>query len=106
MVTYATGRISWIRLKDKMTLKIFVVLLSALAPHLIIQKAVLANTIPSLVEEWYEANRDCRGSTNPQISIAGCSRRAQLQRRLRANGMCFGRPGESGYQMGWHVCGF
>jgi len=52
------------------------------------------------------ANGKCRGGSgdSPATQYA-CDERTEYEDRLAALGMCYGRPGEFGYQMQWHRCG-
>jgi hypothetical protein len=60
---------------------------------------------PPLVVEWAKQNELCRGGTpdNPATGDA-CKQREIFASQLRRDGWCFGRNGELGYQMAWHVC--
>ncbi|WP_318874286.1 hypothetical protein RWA02_02660 [Sinorhizobium meliloti] len=59
-----------------------------------------------LISQWYQDNSTCRGSIGDSPErTAACSRREALTPKLEAVGWCYGREGEYGYQMDWHVCG-
>ncbi len=59
-----------------------------------------------LLRRWAAENDTCRGSSgdNPATWDA-CKRRDTLGSKLTHIGWCYGREGEAGYQMDWHVCG-
>lgn len=59
-----------------------------------------------LVGMQMSANGRCRGgSGDDPATWDACAERLAFQRRLSALNWCYGRRGESGYQMQWHRCG-
>lgn len=59
-----------------------------------------------IISQWYDQNGACRGgSGNEDETWRACDRREDISAKLAAVGWCYGRPGEYGYQMSWHVCG-
>jgi hypothetical protein len=66
---------------------------------------ILRNSPNVLVKLWYEANEQCRGGHgNLQSTLDACDERETYGKRLDALKWCYGREGEYGYQMNWHVC--
>lgn len=66
--------------------------------------AALPAHISELLSREGEMNRRCRG-TEGATSPTVCDQRNELGRQLNAQGWCYGRDGEFGYQNEWHVCG-
>lgn len=63
--------------------------------------------VEHIVRLWYDANSDCRGHnpSDPRM-YTGCEARDEYYSKMLAErGWCYGREGEAGYQMEWHVCG-
>jgi hypothetical protein len=60
----------------------------------------------TLVKLWNEENEKCRGGAgdDPRTDAA-CAARETYAAKLRAVGWCYGKHGQSGYQMSWHGCG-
>jgi hypothetical protein len=59
----------------------------------------------TLLELWQDANSRCRGgSGDVPATEAACSERERLGSRLGALERCYGKRGQSGSQMSWHVC--
>lgn len=59
-----------------------------------------------IISQWQEQNGDCRGgSGDSDETLKACDRREAIGAKLEAVGWCYGREGEYGYQMEWHVCG-
>ncbi|NSZ00935.1 hypothetical protein G6M70_12800 [Agrobacterium tumefaciens] len=58
-----------------------------------------------LISQWAEQNSACRGGSGdlPETNVA-CERREAISDKLQTVGWCYGREGEYGYQMRWHVC--
>ena len=80
--------------------------LAALA-SMIASRAVAAERPPAaLYQRWLHANEDCRGGSGDSAETnTACEYRNTIDRKMAAAGWCYGRPGESGYQMDWHRCG-
>ncbi|WP_275782648.1 hypothetical protein [Pararhizobium gei] len=58
-----------------------------------------------LLSQWHRENTTCRGSSgNSPETMAACDRRESIYGKLKSVGWCYGREGEYGYQMDWHVC--
>lgn len=66
--------------------------------------ASAAETVPSLIEQWQNANGECRGSSNPKIYERACDRRLVLDKKLHLRGWCYGMKNQAGYQYRWHRC--
>ncbi|MDQ0318978.1 hypothetical protein QO002_001116 [Pararhizobium capsulatum DSM 1112] len=59
-----------------------------------------------IISQWERQNGDCRGGPgNSAETLRACDRRDAVGAKLDAVGWCYGREGEYGYQMEWHVCG-
>lgn len=59
-----------------------------------------------IISQWQQQNGECRGGAgNSDESWRACDRREAVGAKLKAIGWCYGREGEAGYQMKWHVCG-
>jgi hypothetical protein len=59
----------------------------------------------TLIELWYDANSRCRGgSGDSPLTEAACSERERYGSRLDALGRCYGKQGQIGAEMKWHVC--
>ena len=59
-----------------------------------------------IVDLYADANDRCRGGAgNDPLTIGACGEREQYSTILKGRGWCYGREGEAGYQMEWHVCG-
>jgi hypothetical protein len=60
----------------------------------------------TLVRLWMQENEKCRGGhgDDPRTDAA-CVARETYDAKLRSIGRCYGKRGQSGYQMGWHRCG-
>lgn len=59
-----------------------------------------------IISQWHDQNGACRGgSGNEDETWRACDRREVIDVKLRAVGWCYGREGEYGYQMSWHICG-
>ncbi|PDT46712.1 hypothetical protein CO661_17225 [Sinorhizobium fredii] len=59
-----------------------------------------------IISQWHEQNGDCRGGPGDSDETwRACGRRESIGAKLQAVGWCYGREGEYGYQMEWHVCG-
>ena len=61
--------------------------------------------VARLIEQWGEQNSLCRGlhGDDPRMQPA-CDERQQLGRALDAQGWCYGKQHQYGYQMVWHPC--
>jgi hypothetical protein len=58
-----------------------------------------------LLERWASLNSRCRGgSGDAEETMQSFEDRDHSQVIMRANGWCYGRKGEAGYQMEWHRC--
>lgn len=59
-----------------------------------------------LIEQWREQNSLCRGlhGDDPRMQPA-CDARQRSGRALDAQGWCYGKKDQMGYQMKWHPCG-
>lgn len=58
-----------------------------------------------VLSQWNQENMICRGSSgDAPDTMAACDRREAVYNKLKAVGWCYGREGESSYQMDWHVC--
>ena len=58
-----------------------------------------------LLSQWSDLNGSCRGgSGNNPATLEACEQRNVASNRLLQAGYCYGRRGEYGYQMSWHVC--
>lgn len=59
-----------------------------------------------LIAKWQEQNGLCRGfhGDDPRTQPA-CDERQRLGRALDAQGWCYGKKEQMGYQMEWHKCG-
>jgi len=74
---------------------------SAASPNAI-QRSEPAAT---LIELWYDANSRCRGGpADSPLTEAACSERERYGSRLAAQGRCYGKRGQIGADMKWHVC--
>lgn len=59
----------------------------------------------TLIDLWLDANDRCRGgSGDSPATEAACSERERLGVRLNALGRCYGKRGQSGSEMVWHIC--
>jgi len=59
-----------------------------------------------IISQWQAQNGDCRGGAgNSEETLKACDRREAVGAKLEAVGWCYGREGEAGYQMEWHICG-
>ena len=59
----------------------------------------------TLIELWYDANSRCRGgSGDSALTDAACSERDRYTSRLDALDRCYGKRGQIGAEMKWHVC--
>lgn len=59
----------------------------------------------TLIDLWYDANGRCRGgSGDSPLTEAACSERERLGARLDTLDRCYGKRGQSGAEMSWHVC--
>ncbi|MDK1386482.1 hypothetical protein QN224_13810 [Sinorhizobium sp. 8-89] len=59
-----------------------------------------------IISQWQQQNGDCRGGRGDSDETwKACDRREAIGAKLEAVGWCYGREGEYGYQMQWHVCG-
>jgi hypothetical protein len=59
-----------------------------------------------IIAQWQQENGDCRGgSGNADATWRACDRREVISSKLQTVGWCYGREGEAGYQMQWHICG-
>ncbi|TCP80790.1 hypothetical protein C8J31_11430 [Rhizobium sp. PP-CC-2G-626] len=64
-----------------------------------------ATTPVRILARWSEENSECRGGSGDRPeTLAACERRGATDAKLRSVGWCYGREGESGYQMDWHAC--
>lgn len=61
-------------------------------------------TTVDLIEFWHDANGDCRGSTNLEVSMPGCGKRDLLDEMLAQRGWCYTQPHWSGSENIWHLC--
>lgn len=60
----------------------------------------------ALTKLWHQENEKCRGGFgNDPRTDAACAARETYTEKLHAIGWCYGKRGESGYQMNWHRCG-
>lgn len=67
-------------------------------------KGAPANPI-GLLERWADQNGECRGgSGDSEKTLEACEARNYTDTLLHAVGWCYGRYGEAGYQMEWHLC--
>lgn len=58
-----------------------------------------------MIERWYRLNEQCRGESGDKpATMQACDQREVATARLEATGICYGRKGEFGYQMGMHRC--
>lgn len=60
--------------------------------------------VADLVSQERELNSRCRGSEGADPASTVCDERNALARQLGAQGWCYGREGEAGYQADWHAC--
>jgi hypothetical protein len=59
----------------------------------------------TLIELWYDANSRCRGGPGDSaLTDAACSERDRYTSRLDALDRCYGKRGQIGAEMKWHVC--
>jgi hypothetical protein len=59
----------------------------------------------TLIELWYDANSRCRGGAGDSpLTEAACSERDRYDSRLDALNRCYGKRGQIGAEMKWHVC--
>lgn len=59
-----------------------------------------------IISQWQNQNGDCRGGPgDSDETLKACDRREAIGAKLEAVGWCYGREGEYGYQMDWHICG-
>lgn len=59
-----------------------------------------------IISQWHDQNGACRGGAGDEDETwRACDRREVIDAKLRAIGWCYGREGEYGYQMSWHICG-
>ncbi|KQO56755.1 hypothetical protein ASF22_09505 [Methylobacterium sp. Leaf87] len=58
-----------------------------------------------LLQDWAALNAACRGGRggDPR-TLDACARRDVVDRRLIAEGWCYGRPGDAGFQRAWRRC--
>lgn len=60
----------------------------------------------TLLKRWATENEACRGGAGDSVETdRTCERREAVSARLAAQGWCYGREGEYGYQKDWHRCG-
>ena len=57
-----------------------------------------------LLHEWDLANEACRDGSGEHATAAACELRDISDRKIKATGWCYGRPGEVQAQMNWHPC--
>jgi hypothetical protein len=57
-----------------------------------------------LLRRWHESNSFCRGG-NGDETLAWCIVRDGYGDVLSIRNWCYGKEGETGYQMRWHECG-
>jgi hypothetical protein len=75
-----------------------------------IGKVVSTDRRPSgpvrIIAQWQDDDNSCRGGhgDSPE-TMKACDRREVITAKLEALGLCYGREGEQGYQMDWHICG-
>jgi hypothetical protein len=59
----------------------------------------------TLIELWYDANSRCRGGRGDSpLTDAACSERERYDARLDALNRCYGKRGQIGAEMKWHMC--
>jgi hypothetical protein len=59
----------------------------------------------TLMELWHDANSRCRGGRGDSpLTEAACSERERYASRLDSLGRCYGKRGQIGAEMKWHVC--
>lgn len=59
----------------------------------------------TLIEMWGDANSRCRGgSGDSPTTDAACAERERISARLGTEGRCYGKRGQSGAEMRWHIC--
>ncbi|NDV87229.1 hypothetical protein GTW51_11005 [Aurantimonas aggregata] len=59
-----------------------------------------------IIELYADANDRCRGgSGDDPRTLGACGEREEYFTILTKRGWCYGREGEAGFQMEWHVCG-
>jgi hypothetical protein len=59
----------------------------------------------TLVELWQDSNSRCRGGPGDSpLTDAACKERERYAMRLDKLGHCYGKRGQSGSQMSWHIC--
>jgi hypothetical protein len=59
----------------------------------------------TLIELWYDANSRCRGgSGDSPLTESACSERNRYASRLDALDRCYGKRGQFGAEMKWHIC--
>ena len=64
----------------------------------------LRATQVSLIQEWSDANSDCRGGSDETQVAEGCLLRDELDNQLVSSGLCYGREGEFEAEHEWHLC--
>jgi hypothetical protein len=54
---------------------------------------------------WSRENETCRGGPGDSAAtLEACDRREGIGRMLSNVGRCYGREGDAGYQLRWHIC--
>lgn len=65
-----------------------------------------ANAPIRIIAQWQDQNGECRGGGGgSDDTLRACDRREAIGAKLEAIGWCYGRDGEYGYQLYWHLCG-
>lgn len=58
-----------------------------------------------MINRWNQENSRCRGGNgNDNSTWEACGRREVWSELLGRYGYCYGKEGQSSYQMRWHVC--
>jgi hypothetical protein len=60
---------------------------------------------PEMIARWQDANNRCRGGSGDDTETwVACGQRDVWDEMLKRSGYCYGKRGEAGHRMKWHVC--
>jgi len=69
------------------------------------RRMILREPSKTLIDLWYDANDRCRGgSGDAPLTMAACAEREKLSSRLESLGRYYGKLGQIGAEMEWHIC--
>ena len=77
----------------------------ALVVLMIVTPAIADDAAIKLVKAWWKANEQCRVSSAPPVSKPACDARAEPDRKLADNHLCFGQLRNFPAERAWHPCG-